>query len=325
MSHRIEVCVIKYVLCLLLSAGTLPCFAQAQFPDHAIRLIVPLAPGGGGDIVARLVAARTQAILEQPIVVENKPGGATVIGTDFVAKAAPDGYTLLMATSSHVINGNFVRLNFDPVKDFAGVTIIGTTPLVLTVNAVFPAQTFQEFLALAKTKKEGLTYASSGLGSMPHLSGEMLAHAGNLNLTHIPYKGGGPAEAGLLGAQVDMYFASPPSIVEQVKAKKLRALAVSGEARMPMFPGVPTIAETFKGFDAGSFYAILAPAGTPQKILDKLRDAITRATDTPEAREQLARIGINLTNHSSIDTMQYIDRQILQWRKVVTDGKIKVD
>lgn len=325
MSHRIELRAIQYFLCLLLVGGVFPSSAQVQFPDHSIRLIVPLAPGGGGDIVARLIATRTQAVLEQPIVVENKPGGATVIGTDFVAKAAPDGYTLLMATSSHVINGNFVRLPFDPIKDFVGVTIIGTTPLVLTVNAAFPAQTFKEFLALAATKKDGLTYASSGLGSMPHLSGEMLARVGNLNLTHIPYKGGGPAEAGLLGAQVDMYFASPPSIVEQVKAKKLRALAMSGETRMSMFPDVPTIAETFEGFDAGSFYAILAPLGTPQAILNKLGVAIKRATDTPEAKEQLLRLGIAVTNHSSVDTMKYIDRQIQQWRKVVSVGNIKVD
>lgn len=299
--------------------------AQGSFPTKPVTIVVPLAPGGGGDIVARLLAPKMQALLGQPVVVQNQPGGATVLGTAYVARAAPDGYTLLMATSSHAINGNFVKLPFDATKDFAGVCLIGTTPLVLVVNASSAATTFAELMKLARSSPQGMTYASSGLGSMPHLSGEMMSRAGGMKLTHVPYKGSAPAEADLLGGHVDMYFAGPPSVVGYVNTGRLRALAVTGNARMPIFPDVPTVADFIPGFDASSFYAILAPAGTPPAIVAKLNEAIKAAAAAPGVREQLIGLGIAPVLSAPADTLTYVDFQIQSWQKVVKEGNIKAE
>jgi tripartite-type tricarboxylate transporter receptor subunit TctC len=181
--------------------AALPLRSIAQgFPEHAIKLVVPLAPGGGGDIVARFVGAKLSSVIGQPVVVDNRAGGATVIGTDLVAKSPPDGYTLVLATSSHVINGSLIKLPFDPVKDFSGVCLIATSPLTLAVNPKrIPANTLQELVALAKSNAQGMTYGSSGLGSLPHLSGELFARSAHIPLVHVPYKGSGPAEQDLLG------------------------------------------------------------------------------------------------------------------------------
>ena len=299
--------------------------AQGSFPDRPISIVVPLAAGGGGDIVARLLAPRMQETLRQPVIVQNRPGGATVVGTEYVARAAPDGYTVLMATSSHAINGNFVKLPFDPINDFSGVCLIGTTPLVLVVNASSPATTVPELMKLARSSPKGLTYASSGLGSMPHLSGEMMSRAAGIKLVHVAYKGSAPAEADLLGGHVDMYFAGPSSVVGHVKAGKLRALAVTGSARMPIFPDAPPMADFIPGFDAGSFYAILAPAGTPSAVIARLNAAFREAADAPGVRDQLIGLGVAPVLGAPADTLKFVDLQIRSWQKVVSEGNVKAE
>ncbi len=299
--------------------------AQTSFPDRPIKMIVPLAAGGGGDIVARLIASKMQGLLGQSVVVENRPGGATAIGSDFVAKSPADGYTLLMATSSHVINGSLIKLPFDPVKDFSGVSLFATSPLTLAVNSKTPVKSLAELVALAKSRPQGLTYASSGLGSLPHLSGELFARSAGIKLIHVAYKGSGPAEVDLLGGQVDMYFGSPSSLAAHVKNGSLRLLATTGFKRSPAFPDLPTVGESYAGFGAETLYAILAPANTPPAVLERLNGAIRQVAQMPDVKERLSGQGADIVASSPADTMKYIDSQVRQWEKVVKDAGIKAN
>ena len=314
-------------LAAALALSAVAALAQGNFPDRTIRLIVPLAAGGGGDIVARLIAGKLTPVLGQSVVVDNRAGGASVIGSDMVAKAAPDGYTLLMATSSHVINGSLIKLPYDSVKDFAGVSLIATSPLMLVVNSKTPVKSVPELIALGKASPKGLTYASSGLGGLPHLSGELLARSANLKLVHVPYKGSGPAESDLLGGQIDMYFASPSSVVPHVKSGALRALAMTGVKRSAAFPDLPAMSEFYPAFEsgAGTLYAIIAPAGTPQPVLDKLSTAIRGIIEQPDVKERLTALGADLVGSNPADTMKFIDQQVRLWDKLVKEANIKAN
>jgi tripartite-type tricarboxylate transporter receptor subunit TctC len=305
----------------VVAAGT---SAQAQSGGN-LRIVVPLAAGGGGDIVARLIAAKLQVVLNQPVIVENKPGGATVIGSDLVAKSPPDGQTLLMATSSHVVNPSLLKLPYDPVKDFAGVSLIATSPLMLVVNSKSPVKSLPEMLKHAKAQSKPLTYASSGIGGLPHLSGELFAHLAELKLTHVPYKGSAPAEVDLIGGQVDMYFASPSSAAPHIQSGKLRPLAVTTTRRSPAFPDLPTMGEHVPRFESGTFYALVAPAGTPPAVLDRLSAAVRTATEMPEVKQRMAEIGADVVASSPADTMKFLEDQIGQWEGVVKSANIKAD
>ena len=307
---------------LVLAAGA---GAQAQQQSGTLRIVVPLAPGGGGDIVARLVATKLQAVLGQPVIVENKAGGATVIGTDQVAKAPPDGQTLLMATSSHVVNPSLLKLPYDPVKDFAGVSLIATSPLMLVVNAKSPAKSLPELMQIAKAQQKPMTFASSGIGGLPHLSGELFSRLADVKLTHVPYKGSGPAELDLLGGQVDMYFASPSSAAPHVQSGKLRALAVTSTSRSHAFPDLPAMAEHVPRFESGTFYALVAPAGTPPAVLERLSAAVKKVAEMPDVQQKMAEIGADLVASSPADTMKFLESQIRQWEGVVRGANIKVD
>ena len=313
---------LKIAACLGLMASGGSVWSQASAP---IRIIVPLAAGGGGDIVARMVGAKLQQVLNQSVAVENRPGGATTIGTDMVAKAAPDGRTLVLATSSHVVNPGLVKLPYHSVKDFSGVSLIATSPLMLVVNAKTPVRNVPEFLAYAKAQPKGLTYASSGLGGLPHLSGELLARLANLNLIHVPYKGSGPAEVDLIGGQVDLYFASPSSVMPHVKSGKLRALAVTTSTRSPAFPDLPTMSEFLPKFESGTLYSLLAPAGTPQATLDSLSNAVRKVCEMPEIKEKMAEFGATIVASSPADTMKFIEDQIALWERVIKDANIKAN
>jgi tripartite-type tricarboxylate transporter receptor subunit TctC len=309
---------------VLSTAFPLKALAQS-YPDRPIRLIVPLAPGGGGDIIGRLLATRLMPLLGQSVVVENRAGGATVIGTDLVARGTPDGYILVLATSSHVINGSMIKLPFDPVKDFSGVCLIATSPLTLAINPKkIPVNTLQQLVEFARTKPQGLTYGSSGLGGLPHLSGELLARVAKLPLVHVPYKGSGPAELDLLGGQIDLYFGSPSSLLPHVKSGSLRLLATTGLKRSPAFPDLPAVNELLPEFGgAETFYAVLAPANTPASTIEKLNSAIRQVLATPEVRERLADFGAEVVASAPADAMRYIDTQVRQWEKLVKEAGIK--
>lgn len=314
---------------LLIALALCTAAAHAQTPiaqGAPIRIVVPLATGGGGDIVGRMIAGKLQEILGQPVTVENKPGGGTTIGTDLVAKSAGDGRNLVLATSSHVVNPSILpRLPFDPVKDFAGVSLIATAPLLMVINAKTPARSVTELIALAKARPNGMTFASSGIGSLPHLSGELLARLGGVRLTHVPYKGSGPAEVDLIGGQVDLFFASPASVVSHIQGGRLRALAISTGQRSPAFPDIPAVAETYPGFESGTLYALLAPAATPRPILDTLSQAVRKATEMPDVQDRLDKMGAIRVASGPAETLQFIESQIALWAQVVKDAGIKAD
>lgn len=315
------------LLLSLFSIAAIPnlAFTQGAFPNKPIRLIVPLAPAGGGDIVARVIAQHASATLGQPIIVENRAGGATIPGTDLVAKSPADGYTLLLATSSHLVNGSLYKLPYDPEKDFTGVNLIATSPLMLVVNPKVPANTMAELIALAKSKPGSLTYASSGTGGMAHLGGELLNSAAGIRTMHVPYKGAGPAETDIMGGHVHMLLASPVSAGPLVAAGRMKAIAMTSTKRSPAFPNLPTISETLPGFAANTLYAILAPAGTPAAVLARLNDAITKAAEVPETRNRLQSLGVEITSSGPAETTAYIASEIKKWDKIVKDANVKVD
>lgn len=298
--------------------------AQTNYPVKPIRLIVPLAPGGGGDIVARQLAAGASEILGQPMVVDNKPGGSTIIGTSEAARAAPDGYTLVMATSSHVINPSIRQLPFDAVKDFVGVSLIATTPALLVVPPKFPANTVQELIDLAKKQPGVLTFGSSGVASSPHLSGEFFNLKAGTNIRHVPYKGMGPALTDLIGGHVTMVFSSAVSAMPLVQSGKLKALGTSGTTRSKAFSNIPAIAETLPGYQSQIFYVILAPKGTPQPILDKLNQAISKVATKPDFANKILQTGGEVVAGSPKQALQFIEDQVAEYKDIIKKANIKV-
>jgi tripartite-type tricarboxylate transporter receptor subunit TctC len=306
-------------------AGTLatrPFEARAQnpvasYPDHPVTLIVPYAPGGGNDVLARAVAEPMAKILGQPVVIENRGGAGGSVGTRQVAKAAPDGYTLgLGGTGTLAIDPTlYPNVGYDPRKDFAPVGLIATSPLIVLVNQSVPVHSVQELIALAKAQPGKLNYASAGTGSGIHLG---TVETAGVDLTHIPYKGSGPALTDLLGGHVQVYFSSLPPAVGLVKEGKLRALGVTGLKRSASFPEVPTVAEQgLPGFEAVLHYGIVAPAGTPQPIVKKLNAALRAALDDPKVRGHIATEGAEPLATSPEDYAADIDREETKWSALV--------
>jgi tripartite-type tricarboxylate transporter receptor subunit TctC len=302
-------------------------FALAQsYPSKPLRLVVPLAPGGGGDIVARLIAQKISEPLGQTVIVDNRPGGSTIIGTEVVARSAPDGYTLVMATSSHGINPSLYKLPFDPVKDFSGIAFVATSPMMLTVHPAVPAKTVKDLVAIAKASPGKLNYASSGTASIVHLAGELFNLSAGVKTVHIPYKGTGPALNDLLGGQIDMMFASPVPTIPHVKAGRLRAIAMASTQRSPAMPELPTIAEGgFPGFEAATYFIVLGPANLPGAIVNRLHVEIVKAAQLADVKERLSSQGASVVGGSPQQAMAHIESEIARWSKVVKAAGIKAD
>ena len=309
-------------------AGTLatrPFVAHAQtapgsYPDHPITLIVPYAPGGGNDVLARAVAEPMAKVLGQPVVIENRGGAGGSVGTRQVAKAAPDGYTLgLGGTGTLAIDPTlYPNVGYDPRKDFAPVGLIATSPLIVLVNQLVPVHSVQELIALAKAQPGKLNYASAGVGSGIHLGTVLFAETAGIDLTHIPYKGSGPALTDLLGGHVQIYFSSLPPAVGLVKEGKLRALGVTGLKRSASFPDLPTVAEQgLPGFEAVLHYGIVAPAGTPRPIIEKLNAALRAALNDPKVRGHMATEGAEPLATSPEEYAADIDREETKWSALV--------
>ena len=273
----------------------------ADYPSRPIRLIVPFAPGGGNDTVARLVGQKLEAELGQPVVIDNRAGAGGIVGAEAAARAAPDGYTLFLGgVGSHAINPNLhANLTYDPIKDFQPISLIAAAPLVLVVHPSVPAHSAQELVALAKAQPGKLNYASNGNGSSSHLAAAMFATMTGTEMVHVPYKGLAPALTDLLSGQVQLMFSSVVAILPHVKAGKLRALAVSSARRMPLLPDLPTIAEAgVPGYQSSSWYGILAPAGTPPDVVARLNAALVKIVAEPDVKQALAQEGAEPVGNS---------------------------
>jgi tripartite-type tricarboxylate transporter receptor subunit TctC len=298
--------------------------ALAAYPDKPIRLVVPFAPGGGTDAIARSLGVGMTQSLGQSVIVDNKPGAGTIIGSDAVAKSAPDGYTVLVATFAHAVNPSFMaKLPYDTQKAFAPVSLIARGPNVLIVRADSPYKTVKDIVEAAKAQPGKLTYASQGNGTSAHLAGEMLDNLAKVKLTHVPYKGAGPAMTDLLGGQVDMMFATAAAASPQVASGKLRAIAVTSPERSPAIKNVPAIAETVPGYAVESWYALFVPAGTPPEVVGKLNAAAKSAAATPTFRNATESEGLVVTAGSPQELEAYVKREEERWRKVVKENSIK--
>ncbi|SKA35825.1 Tripartite-type tricarboxylate transporter, receptor component TctC [Enhydrobacter aerosaccus] len=326
-------CVGKRTIVSLLCAALLaPALGQtaeaADYPSHPIRLVVPYAPGGGADAVARIVAKKVGESIGQAIVIDNKGGAGAIVGTEIVAKAEPDGYTLLLGQSGPIsINpAVYKSLPYDPVKDFAPVTMTTSYPYILVVNADLPAKTLQEFVALARSKPGTMNYGSTGVGAANHLVAELFNSKAGLKMTHIPYRGTALAVADLVAGQLTMVFGDPVSVLPHIKSGKLRALAVTTQQRSPVAPDVPTVAESgYPGFDAIAWHGILAPARTPPAIVDRLSQEIAKALNDPETKALLANQAMQPVGNSPADFAAFIQKDIATWKAVAQAAHVTVE
>jgi tripartite-type tricarboxylate transporter receptor subunit TctC len=314
-----------------LLAGTLAGGAWAQatkYPDHPITLVVPSAPGGTTDFTARLIGDNLSRALGQPVIVDNKAGGAGNIGNQAVAKAKPDGYTLLVAYSGYQV-GNphlFAKAGWDPIKDFAPVAMLTRAPQVLVARANLPANTLGELIAYAKANPGKLNYASSGNGSIQHIAGELLKQLTGTFITHIPYRGAGPAVQDLMGGQVDLFITTPAAVVQQVKAGKLKALAVTSTTRLAALPQVPTAEEAgLKGFTLDSWFALYAPAGTPPEIVQTLNSEVAKVLAMPDTKRKAEESGTAVETMSPVQLAEFTRKELDYWGRVIKNSKITAE
>ena len=314
-------------LCLIamMMMGSL---ASAQsYPDHPIRVVIPYTPGGGTDIIFRTISPEASAVLGQPIIVDNRPGGSTMIGTGAVSRTPADGYTLLATDSAILINPGLFKaqLPYDTLKDLKGLTMMATAPALLVVNPNVPAKDLAELIALAKSKPGALNYASGGVGTAPHLTAELMKLAAEIDIKHIPYKGTGPALTAVLGGQVDMAFLGISSAGPYVASGQLRAIALTGQQRNPNMPGVPTFAEGKLDVNGSSYWGIYAPAGVPKPIIDQLNRAFSQALHKPENEKRLAELGYAPIANSAEDHTAQFRAMVDQWTTVIDKAKIQVE
>ena len=301
--------------------------AQSGYPDKPVRFIVPYPPGGGTDVVARIVQERFAQALAQPVLIENRGGAAGSLGTDIAAKSAADGYTVLFTLSSHTINpAIYPKLPFDTVKDFAPIGMVASLPQILVANPQFPPNTVAELTALAKAKPGTLSFASVGNGSPGHLAGELYKLRTGTQLVHIPYRGGGPAVTDVMGGQVPLLWVSIPAAAQFVKAGKLKALAVSTTKRSAAFPDVPTMQEAgVADFEVDSWYAMFVPAKTPKAIVDKLNRALNAVVSQPEIRERLLAQGSEGVGGTPEALGKIVDAELPRWARLAKDAHIRAD
>ena len=312
------------LLCCALPAG--PASAQ-DYPAKPLRLVVPFPAGGGTDIVARTLGERLAAELGQPVIIDNRPGAGTVIGTDNVAKSAPDGYTLLMATFAHAVNPALQsKLPYPTTQSFAPVALVGRSPNVLVVNPAKPFKSVADVLAYARANPGKLSYGSFGNGTSAHLAGELFKSLARVDIVHVPYKGSSPALTDLLGGQIDLMFTTVASVAQYIKSERLRALAVTSAKRSAAYPKLPTIAEAgVPGYAAESWYGIYVPAGTPAPIIARLNQAVHAAVKSEAFKSRIEEEGLMLASGPPEELSQYVRAEQARWQRVVTDAKIKAD
>ena len=298
--------------------------AAQDYPNRPVRLIISFPPGGSNDVVGRMIGTQLSQQLGKQVVIDNRSGAGGVIGTEVAANSPPDGYTLLVISIAHAVNPALYKLNYDPIKSFAPIAIMATGPNVLAVNPKLPVNNVKELLALAKEKPGELDYASAGVGSFQHLGAELFKLTAGVNLQHVPYKGGGPAMADVIAGHVKVMFSSLVQTTPFIQSGQLRALGVGGAKRNPVLPDVPTIAEAgVPGYLADNWWGIVAPAGTPQPIIDRLYKDVQAALKSPELQQAFAREGAASVDMSTAEFSHYIEAEIAKWARVVKEGNIK--
>ncbi|MFC5496166.1 tripartite tricarboxylate transporter substrate binding protein [Caenimonas terrae] len=303
-----------------------PAFGQA-YPTRAVRIIVPFAAGGPADIYARFIAQRLQEAMGQPFVVEDKPGAGSVIGTDVVAKAAPDGYTLLLMSNTHTVNETLVPGKpFALMRDFVGIAPINYSDLVLVANPALKASSIKDLLKLAKAQPGKLNYASSGVGTPYHMAGELFKSMAGVYLVHIPYRGSSGARTDVIGGQVDMMFDAVTTMVDQIKSGKVKAIATTGRQRSDVLPDVPTVNESgVPNYEATIWLGLMAPKGTPKAIVERLNEAVSRIASQPDVKQAWGRQGATpmVMNAAAFD--KYLQDDIAKWAKVIKSANIKAE
>jgi tripartite-type tricarboxylate transporter receptor subunit TctC len=323
MSGRFNVAARGCALLMLLSVAA-HAAAQQAYPGKPVRMIVPFAPGGGTDTLGRLLAQKLSEIWSVAVVVENRPGAGSTVGTNLAARAAPDGHTLGVTSMSHAINGTLYRqLPYDTIKDFEFIVLTVRVPNVLVVHPSIPARSVKELVALAKSRPGDLSFSSSGVGGVSHLSAAVFAATAAMQMLHVPYKGAGPAMIALVSGESQVMMATVPVLLPQMNAKRVRALGISSLKRSPLLPDLPTIAESgYPGFETDSWYGLLAPKGTPSEIVQKVNSDANRALETPDLRAALARQGAQPGGGTQQEFQRYLQTEIVKWRKAILDAKV---
>jgi tripartite-type tricarboxylate transporter receptor subunit TctC len=316
--------VLRAVLIVALAIVSSGAAAQATYPTRAVRIVVPFPPGGGTDIISRTVAQKLSETWGQPVIVDNRAGANGIIGTDLGSKAKPDGYTLLVVIATHAINPALYRkLPYDTASDFVPVTLMAQYPFILTIHPSLPPKTVKELIALAKTRPGQLSYASSGNGSGPHLGFELFKSTAKIDVVHIPYKGAGPANIDLISGQVQLMFNNFLAAMPQIRAGKLRVLAVTSAKRSPVMPDLATMAEAgLPGFDVTGWYALLAPAGTPAAIVNKVQADVANALRVPALNERLSSEGAEPVGSTPQQFGTFLGAEIRKWGKVISDARV---
>jgi tripartite-type tricarboxylate transporter receptor subunit TctC len=299
--------------------------AAQQYPAKTIRMIVPFAPGGNTDIIARIVAPRMSEALGQQIVIDNRGGAGSIIGTEMAAKSPPDGYTLLMVSAAHVINPAMVKkLPYDSLRDFTAISVVADVPTAFVVHPSLPATTVKEFIALARKRPGELNYSTAGRGTVGHLAGELLSSAARIKLVHVPYKGSGPAVIDLLAGHVQLQFASLPAVIQYVRGNKLRMVAQTGEKRSPAAPDTPTMIESgLPGFIVSSGFGLMGPAGLPRPVVDRVNASLKTALNNPDARNQLSGQGADPVGSTPEEYDAFNKSEIAKWIRVAKEADIQ--
>lgn len=301
--------------------------SAADFPSKTVTIVVPNPPGGASDIIARVVAEKLQQKWGQPVVVENRPGASTIIGSDYVAKSAPDGYTLLQMTLTHSLNKTLQKsLPYDTEKDFVGVAQTNLSPMVLVAHPSQPFKNIKELIEFAKANPGTLTYASAGNGTAQHLLAEMFKNMAGVDIVHIPYKGSSDAHPDLISGQVAIMFDTIPAIRQHIESGRVRAIAVAGAKPSALLPGIPTIDESgLKGYDAGSWGGLLAPAGTPDDVLNKINTDVNAVLAEPAVADRLTKMGLEIKTGSPQDFDAFVRGETSRWAEVIKAAKIVSD